>query len=32
MITLNGERGFEKVESWEEITELPGFTDNLVFM
>lgn len=29
MITLNGERGFEKVESWEEITELPGFTANL---
>lgn len=29
MITLNGERGFEKVESWEEITELPGFTGNL---
>lgn len=29
MITLNGERGFEKVESWEEIISLPGFTDNL---
>jgi len=29
MITLNSERGFEKVDSWEEITELPGFTANL---
>ncbi|MES9853630.1 MAG: hypothetical protein ABW170_17575 [Candidatus Thiodiazotropha sp. L084R] len=29
MITLNGERGFEKVETWEEITEIPGFEDNL---
>lgn len=29
MITLNGERGFEQVESWEQITELPGFTTGL---
>ena len=26
MITLNGARGFEEVNSWQEITELPGFT------
>ena len=26
MITLNRERGFEHVESWEEILQLPGFT------
>lgn len=29
MITLNGERGFEDVESWEEILQLPGFTIDL---
>jgi hypothetical protein len=29
MITLNGERGFEDVESWEEIMQLPGFTIDL---
>lgn len=29
MITLNSERGFEKVDTWEEIVSLPGFTDNL---
>jgi hypothetical protein len=29
MITLNGERGFEQVDSWEDILHLPGFTINL---
>ena len=29
MITLNGERGFEKVETWEEILEIPGFKQDL---
>jgi len=29
MITLNGERGFEKVESWDEILSLPGFTEKI---
>ncbi len=29
MITLNGERGFEQVESWDQILELPGFTPDL---
>lgn len=29
MITLNTERGFENVESWDEILELPGFTVDL---
>lgn len=29
MITLNGERGFEQVESWEQILELPGFSADL---
>lgn len=29
MITINGERGFEQVESWEQILELPGFTAEL---
>lgn len=29
MITLNSERGFVKVESWEDIETLPGFTMNL---
>lgn len=29
MITLNNERGFVKVEDWQEIEELPGFTDHL---
>ncbi|MFM5728345.1 hypothetical protein ACET8R_17495 [Aeromonas veronii] len=29
MITLNSERGFVKVESWEDIETLPGFTTNL---
>lgn len=29
MITLNRERGFETIESWDEILELPGFCGNL---
>lgn len=29
MITLNSERGFVKVENWEDIETLPGFTTNL---
>lgn len=29
MITLNRERGFEDIESWEEILQLPGFTIDL---
>jgi hypothetical protein len=29
MITLNGERGFEQIESWQQILELPGFTGDL---
>jgi hypothetical protein len=29
MITLNSDRGFVKVESWDEILELPGFTLDL---
>ncbi|WP_421718143.1 hypothetical protein [Algiphilus sp.] len=29
MITLNRERGFEHVETWEEILQLPGFTLDL---
>lgn len=29
MITLNRERGFEKVESWDDVTSLPGFTAQL---
>ena len=29
MITINGERGFEDIESWEEILQLPGFTADL---
>lgn len=29
MITLNGERGFEKVESWEDILQIPGFSQKL---
>lgn len=29
MITLNSEQGFVKVESWEDIETLPGFTTNL---
>jgi len=29
MITVNGERGFENVGSWEEVLQLPGFTINL---
>lgn len=29
MITLNGERGFEDVESWDEILQLPGFMIDL---
>ena len=29
MITLNTERGFEQVETWEEILELPGFKVDL---
>lgn len=29
MITLNSDRGFVKVEDWQEIEELPGFTRNL---
>lgn len=29
LIYLNTERGFERVENWQEITELVGFTSNL---
>lgn len=29
MITLNGERGFEKIESWDDIAGLPGFKEEL---
>lgn len=29
MITLNGERGFETVESWDDILALPGFVEEL---
>jgi len=29
MITINGERGFETVDTWEEITEIPGFKKQL---
>lgn len=29
MITLNGERGFETVESWDDIIGIPGFVESL---
>lgn len=29
MITLHGERGFEKVDSWDDILSIPGFTEKL---
>ncbi|MEZ0154718.1 MAG: hypothetical protein AB9Q22_07430 [Candidatus Reddybacter sp.] len=29
MITLNSERGFVKIENWEDVETLPGFTTNL---
>ena len=29
MITLNRERGFEQIESWQQVLELPGFTSQL---
>lgn len=29
MIVLNEEKELVRVETWEEITERPGFTDNL---